>query len=204
MNDDVYWNNFYKIKPSLHIPTQFAAFTANEIASGCQIIELGCGNGRDALFFGRHGFNVYAIDSSSEAIKSCREKAQDGETFEVFDIVNNELWAEIQRRTQSSETIIYSRFFLHALEDEQQVNMLKNLSILQNKTRIFLEFRTKKDAERQKVTAKHFRNFIDLGEFEKLLLKFNFSILNTWTGLGYAKFKTDDAYVARYIIEVNS
>lgn len=203
MNDDVYWNNYYKVKPVLHVPTQFAALTANEIEVGSQIIELGCGNGRDSLFFGRHGFNVYAIDSSGEAIKSCRENAQAGETFAVFDIEDRDLWTEIQRRASLSETTIYSRFFLHALNDQQQVSILKNLSTLQNKTRIFLEFRTKQDAKRQKVTAMHFRNFTDLEDFENLLLKFNLSIVNKWTGLGYAKYKADDAYVARYILEVN-
>ena len=40
------------------------------------ILELGSGQGRDALFFAREGFRVYALDYSEVAIRTIAEKAE--------------------------------------------------------------------------------------------------------------------------------
>ncbi len=39
--------------------------------------ELGCGQGRDSLFFASKGLNVYAIDSSKVAIENLATKAKE-------------------------------------------------------------------------------------------------------------------------------
>ena len=41
-----------------------------------QVLELGCGQGRDSLFFVSKGLEVYAIDSSKVAIENLRIKAK--------------------------------------------------------------------------------------------------------------------------------
>ena len=41
-----------------------------------KILEIGCGNGRDSLFFARHGFDATGIDLSAEAIKLARENSK--------------------------------------------------------------------------------------------------------------------------------
>ena len=40
-----------------------------------RILELGSGQGRDTLFFTRHGFQVYALDYSEEGLKAIQKKA---------------------------------------------------------------------------------------------------------------------------------
>jgi SAM-dependent methyltransferase len=40
-----------------------------------RILELGSGQGRDALFFARHSFQVYALDYSEEGLDAIRKKA---------------------------------------------------------------------------------------------------------------------------------
>ncbi len=39
-------------------------------------LDLGCGRGRHSILFGKNNFNVYAFDISEEAIKSCKEWAE--------------------------------------------------------------------------------------------------------------------------------
>jgi len=39
-----------------------------------KLLELGCGQGRDTLFFASHDLDVYAIDSSKVAIESLKQK----------------------------------------------------------------------------------------------------------------------------------
>ena len=65
-----YWNQYYASREvmKLSAPSQFAAFAAQEAGDAHLIIEVGCGNGRDSLFFARHGFQVVAIDGSTAAI----------------------------------------------------------------------------------------------------------------------------------------
>ena len=40
------------------------------------ILELGSGQGRDTLFFARHGFEVYALDYSEEGLSAIEKKAE--------------------------------------------------------------------------------------------------------------------------------
>jgi cyclopropane fatty-acyl-phospholipid synthase-like methyltransferase len=39
-------------------------------------LDLGCGNGRDAIFLARHGFDVTAVDFSPTAIRMARQNVQ--------------------------------------------------------------------------------------------------------------------------------
>jgi cyclopropane fatty-acyl-phospholipid synthase-like methyltransferase len=39
-----------------------------------KLLELGCGQGRDTLFFASHDLDVYAIDSSKVAIENIKRK----------------------------------------------------------------------------------------------------------------------------------
>ena len=66
-----YWNKYYASREVLKLsaPSQFAAFVAQEAGDAHLIIEVGCGNGRDSLFFARHGFQVVAIDGSKRCSK---------------------------------------------------------------------------------------------------------------------------------------
>lgn len=41
-----------------------------------RILELGSGQGRDTLFFARHGFQVYALDYSDEGLDAIQRKAE--------------------------------------------------------------------------------------------------------------------------------
>ena len=52
----------------------------------------------------------------------------------------------------------------------------------------------------KKVTKNHYRNYIKKRFLNNLLNDFNLESIYFVMGLGYAKFKDDDAYVARHII----
>jgi cyclopropane fatty-acyl-phospholipid synthase-like methyltransferase len=55
------------------------------------ILELGCGEGQNALYLQQNGFDVYASDVAPEAIKWCKQKAleynQDADKYFVLDAV---------------------------------------------------------------------------------------------------------------------
>lgn len=59
-----------------------------KLPAGVRILDLGCGSGRDSLAFKEMGFDVHAIDGSSELVKYCKTFLGDNvscATFEDFD-----------------------------------------------------------------------------------------------------------------------
>lgn len=57
-----------------------------------RILEIGCGEGRDALFLLEQGFDVLATDVSAEAIRYVRERnPQYGQHFQVLDCIRDPL-----------------------------------------------------------------------------------------------------------------
>jgi len=62
------------------------------ISKNMSILELGCGEGRDARYLLNKGYNVLATDVSEEAIKYCKEKDQPhSKQYATLDILNNNL-----------------------------------------------------------------------------------------------------------------
>ena len=68
-----YWNNFYSNVHELPLePSDFAFYTVKflqglaEKNSYKNILDIGCGNGRDSYFLSSQGYTVTAIDSCSK------------------------------------------------------------------------------------------------------------------------------------------
>ncbi len=86
------------------------------------ILEIGCGEGQNAIYLLSKGYNVIASDVSPEAIKWCKEKALakgiNEEPFFVMDILSNKLTKKFD--------FIYSVAVLHMLvEDKDRQKFLK-------------------------------------------------------------------------------
>ena len=74
------WNNVYSADPSFFgdEPSKFALMCYEDFVMHKvqKVLELGCGQGRDSLFFASQGLEVYTIDSSKVAIENLRIKAK--------------------------------------------------------------------------------------------------------------------------------
>ena len=63
-----------------------------EISPQAQILEIGCGEGRDAIHLLAKGYDLTATDISPEAIRFCREQDPCHEAhYQVFDCIGGEL-----------------------------------------------------------------------------------------------------------------
>ncbi|MBA7588976.1 Ubiquinone biosynthesis O-methyltransferase, mitochondrial [subsurface metagenome] len=73
-------------------PSLFAQEFAEELASRKlkSVLEIGCGNGRDSIFFARSGLEVTAIDVAPSAIKLAKENAKEAEVDIDFSVANAE------------------------------------------------------------------------------------------------------------------
>ncbi|MBA7618925.1 Ubiquinone biosynthesis O-methyltransferase [subsurface metagenome] len=73
-------------------PSLFAQDFALELADKKlkSVLEIGCGNGRDSIFFARAGLEVSAIDVAPSAIKLAKENAKEAEVSIDFKVANAE------------------------------------------------------------------------------------------------------------------
>lgn len=207
-----YWDNYYtgldsEIDGAMapEIPSQFAAFILQEIKGhATRVVDFGCGNGRDSKFFARHGYQVLGVDGSREVTELCRSNMGPREEFINASVDDQDL-PMIVRRIFPDDTLtttVYARFFIHAIDDATQAVFLKScLDLIGGDGRAAFEFRTDRDASQSKITPDHFRRFVSSMDFAQAATKIGFKVIYFAEGFGFAKYKNDDAHVARFILE---
>lgn len=209
MKHENYWNQYYKNSGSVDappIPSQFAAFFLMEIgAERPVIVEFGCGNGRDSLFFSQFGHKVIGVDSSSEAIQSCIKKCAQGTAEFLRGSASDEntenLIAQRIAVHAPAKVCVYARFFLHAIDEDEQSKFLKmSRNLIGDDGFLALEFRTMRDRSQEKITPDHYRRFINPLDFMHDARQQGFKTLYFSEGFGMAKYKSDDAHVARFLL----
>jgi SAM-dependent methyltransferase len=205
-----YWDSFYSqpATVSRRIPSQFAAFVAQEYSSRFNwIAEFGCGAGRDALFFAQLGLNVVGIDASPAAIETCLNQRNNlrpsGHATFAVGRASEEASFELVTTAAPREPLLwYARFFLHAISEPEEIQYFHNLSrACQSRSVVALEFRTVRDQSLEKVTPAHYRRFICPLSLIQRVLGLGFRLEYFVEGFGFAKHQRDDAYVARLILE---
>lgn len=202
-----YWDKFYSTSHK-HVPSQFCVFVATDVPKNTVFVELGSGNGRDALYIASRGHITVATDLSEQAIRSCDRAAEDRDldhaTFVQGDLTQQgslENVVELARKHADQALVVfYSRFIMHSLDDEQELEFLRHLGCCMKKgEKIYFEFRSKEDADLEKIHRGHFRRYVDTGIFKQRLLDQQFEIDYCITGMGMAKYKTEDPIVSRII-----
>jgi SAM-dependent methyltransferase len=199
-----YWNAYYARKETPSIPSQFACFVLGEFRGHDDFIDIGCGDGRDSLFFAGHGKTVLGADGSIAAVEFCQSAASaqglKNAQFSQLDLNDAGQCADFARAHAKAGAIVYARFFLHAIDGAAQSEFLRLAAGLAGADgRVCLEFRTPKDEHLTKVTSEHYRRYVDPIALAQEAAGFGLSCTYFVEGFGYAKYKTDDAHVARMI-----
>ncbi len=196
-----YWDEYYAARaaPVRRLPSQFATFVAGELDGPYRVIELGCGDGRDAMFFASYGHQVIGVDASHTAVEACRQLARalgEDATFLVARIDEPDLASRI--RGDAGPRLVYARFFLHAITESEEVRLLDlAAAITEPGDTLAVEYRTIRDSSGAKVTSSHYRRFVLPAAFEARALGRGFDVIYAVEGFGFAKYRQDDAYVAR-------
>lgn len=212
MNDksQSYWNDYYQ-QHKISFPSQFAAFCLNEVPNNYTIIDCGCGDGRDSLFFARYGRKVIGLDRSTEAIELCKSRASNNKlptaSFSTIDFENNtNVDSVIKNLSPKLENVaIYARFFIHAINEIAEAEFLRfTKSLCENHNGVvFFEFRTPEDAAIDKNFGQHYRRYVDLGDISSKMKSLGFHLEYSTSGKGLAKYKSEDAHVARIVAKLS-
>lgn len=207
-----YWDEFYK-SSTIEIPSQFCVSMATDNHNKKTVVEFGMGNGRDSLYLAALGHIIISVDISESAVISCDNTMQSKNishaTFLCGDISQKEIvekaiaTAREKCHKTHTELIVYSRFVMHSLSQEQENDFLESLSVLlQAGDRVYFEFRSEEDCDTEKYfgNTNHFRRYVDSKQFIKNLQeKYKLDIDYSITGRGMAKYKGEDPVVTRII-----
>ncbi|MFJ7159566.1 class I SAM-dependent methyltransferase [Streptomyces sp. NPDC101118] len=73
-----HWQETYRAHPGMYGagPSEAAVYAAAVFREGGDVLELGAGHGRDALYFARRGFTVHATDFSASGLAQLRAAAE--------------------------------------------------------------------------------------------------------------------------------
>lgn len=207
-DDESYWDEYYKTQfgGGITSPSLFAkAMLENYMVKGNSLIELGCGNGRDSLYFAENGMNVTGIDASEVAIQKLQKKNANHCIFVCDDFVNAGAIYQIQY------DYCYSRFTLHAINEEQESQILdKAYKMLKSSGYLFIEARSIRDGKYGKgkeveknayIYDGHYRRFIDPLELKNKLEKIGFVILKLEESDKFAPLNSEKTVCVRVIAQ---
>ncbi len=193
--DKEYWDQFYSKKQvnGLDMPTSFAQFCLAHIPNNSTVIDVGCGNGRDSLFFATHGHSVIAVDQSEAAIASISQLGHAAISTVCNDVANV---------APLAAQAVYSRFFLHAIPEEHEEQVLDWVSLsLPKGGKLFLEVRSDRYGGNYHYGNDHYRRPINFNALQQKLLKRGFKITFSIESNGLAMYKDEDPQVIRIIAE---
>ena len=199
----IYWNSFYK-KFNLKKPSLFARFVLKKIKKNSLLLEVGYSNVRDTFFFLKNKIKCTAYDISKTAINKNRKLYN-----KVF--YNKNICKKKNKVNQNHFDYIYARFFLHAInENEQKYFFLNSYNMLKKNGLLCLEFRTinddlfkkgKKISHNERITD-HYRRFIDPPDLLKeLKINFTFKVIYCKSSTRFAIFNKQKPHVCRLILK---
>jgi len=200
-----YWN--------LHYNT----FTEKSLSKFCQfclekyvkqddvVVELGCGNGRDAIELSKLAYRYIGIDLSEQAIINSKTNNKSNITLLNDDFTNIDFNNLI---IKNKRLLIYSRFTLHSITLESQKRLFNNIKKIKTNNWLFMfEVRTiydklygeGKNIGKNEFLTDHYRRFINPNNLLKYLTKF-FSPYYYELSNGFAPYKDEDPILMRAIV----
>ncbi|WP_202617535.1 MULTISPECIES: class I SAM-dependent methyltransferase [unclassified Ensifer] len=199
-----YWEEYYKHASPKTAPSLFAKFVINTYPERTCILDIGCGDGRDSIFFATEGKTVVGIDASESAIRVCKSRAAQMNGSCTFDeaVVSKDYFntLDLGLDFRVSQSVIYSRFFLHAVVEEVEDCFLDSaMNFLDRGALLCIEFRTLADAELRKVEKEHFRRFISPTILMNKCLMRGMNSLHLRVGRGLAPYGDEDPMIARMV-----
>lgn len=205
--DMAYWDSYYRKKAvEIQKPSEFAKVVLSNLQPGKSLIDLGCGNGRDSVFFVENNLAVTGIDISEEAISQLNQMHLRNANFVCDDFVTSKVLYQIQY------DYVYSRWTMHAISESQEEELLQNVcKALKPDGLFFIEARSihdelygkgKRVGENAYIFDEHYRRFMDKERFIDKMEKAGFIIHSAVEGRDFSKTQSSNPVLIRIIASV--
>ena len=179
-NENQYWLSYYRHNSIPFSPSLFAHTVFPYLSENQSLCELGCGNGRDSVFFAKHKIRVDAFDLVKDEILFLQENYSN-EYLNFY-------WGDFSKlpANLSNYNAIYSRFTMHSISETMENSVLEwSYHALKESGYLFVESRSIKDpllkqgkrlGSNENFTD-HYRRYMDIDIFCKKLTKIGFKII---------------------------
>jgi len=207
-NDVVYWDEYYSRAPKeISEASDFAKFALEYMKSEKTIIDLGCGNGRDSLYFFSYGLKVTAIDSSKSAIANIESKH-----LPIFALCDDFVKTKVLDCIEYD--YCYARWVIHAINQTHQDEFIPKIyNMLKKGGLFFAEVRTVRDEKYGKGESlgkheflfdNHYRRFIEPDKLINQLQNTGFEVLYGEESDAFSVMADDTPTLLRLVVQKQS
>ena len=207
INDKTYWEKYYEHKRMPFSPSPFALHVMKHyVYKNDFLIELGCGNGRDAIYFANQGLSVLACDQCEHELKFLsRTYIQPNLEFKVHDFTDLSLNLECNH--------VYSRFTLHSISNDGQTEVIDWVrNVLMDGGYFYIEARGKRNElyklgeavigeQDAYIYENHYRRFLDFSEICSVLESVGLKIIEASEKKGFSPFNGVDETFIRIVAQ---
>ena len=178
--DKSYWNNYYESNSDPFLNSQFSKFVLSKLVKQKSIIDIGCGNGRDSIFFAKNEIYTYGIDQSEIAINNLKKYENKFLEFQNTSIEN---------LPNKCFDYGYCRFLLHSINKKTESNLVKYLNENIRKL-IFIETRVlDKENNFDSLKMNHYRRIEGANYYNNLFAESSFKVIYEKMSYKFAKYK---------------
>ncbi len=198
-----YWESYYSQHRRNEVPSNFAVFVSNFLMKGSHLLELGCGNGRDSIYFSkREGLTITALDQCQNEIDDLNSEGIKNINFLAHDFT--------EYAAKDTFEYIYSRFTLHSVDMEGERRTFVNAyNSLKPGGLFFIEVRSifdelmgegKEVGEYEYITD-HYRRFVEIEQMISNGKAAKLTPIFVQQDKDLAPFKSENPIVIRLIFQ---
>ena len=212
--DKNYWDNYYKFHgkdKEICMPSTFAIFIQENFLKkkSFRIIELGAGNGRDAIFFASLDHHVIALDQSISNIELEKNYLEKKISNSLYPVSTDFIKEDFNKYKKID--VFYSRFSIHSISQKDEEILLPKIFCNLERNGFFcIEVRTTKDplfgvgefcCDTTYLNDNHKRRFIDTNVFRKKVKDLGFREIYFIEKNDLSIYKDDNPVLMRIVLQ---
>ena len=175
-----FWDSYYKNKISTFPNSPFSTYCLSFLDKKSTLIDIGCGDGRDSIFFSENQIYTTGIDFSSEVINQNKKFENNYLNFLNIDL---NLLDEFNEQFDFA----YCRFLFHAISEEVEDILFQ--WITKNVRRYtFIETRIY-DKKISQVAENHYRRYFKKQKFIEKIERLGFTIEYSESSRAFSIYK---------------
>jgi hypothetical protein len=204
-----YWVDFHRGPRGRRLPrdpSPFARWAADRLPSGATVVEVGCGQGADAVWFAGQGHPVLALDVSGDALRATSRLASERGVEVRTGLLNLEHLQRVLVRGarlahQPESRAVYARGVLDVLSPSGRANLWRFASMtLRGGGPLLLEFRTPTSADDSGVYGRRAREHVDPAMVAAEVEAAGGTVVERFVSRGLARTAEQDPEICRLVV----
>ena len=177
-----FWDDYYRNKKFVFSNSDFSKLVKPYLKENSSIIDIGCGDGRDSIYFAKNKLFTEGIDISKKAIEINKQYENKFLKFTVLDLKNINSFNKFY-------DFAYCRFLFHAINEDIENDLLIWMSN-NIKSSIFIETRIL-DKDILNIKLDHYRRHFQEQDFINKLKSFGFKIIYSKSSKNFSRYKKE-------------